>query len=100
MSPGVEIVESFLFSIERKKEKKRLRITETAPLSVSVHPVDGFAWTSPRVDYVRPRIHRKRDGNKALGTILPFLKISNGSLLLKKKERKKREKKRSWDREG
>lgn len=57
--------------------------------------MDGFAWTSPRVDYVRPRIHRKRDGNKALGTILPFLKISNGSSsVIKKKKKERKEKKR------
>lgn len=49
-----------------------------------------------RVDYVRPRIHRKRDGNKALGTILPFLKISNGSSsVIKEKRKKEKRKKRS-----
>lgn len=47
-----------------------------------------------RVDYVRPRIHRKRDGNKALGTILPFLKISNGSSSVIKEKRKKEKRKK------
>lgn len=47
-----------------------------------------------RVDYVPPRIHRKRDGNKALGTILPFLKISNGSSSVIKEKRKKEKRKK------
>lgn len=48
-----------------------------------------------RVDYVlRPRIHRKRDGNKALGTILPFLKISNGSSSVIKEKRKREKRKK------
>lgn len=47
-----------------------------------------------RVDYVRPRIHRKRDGNKVLGTILPFLKISNDSSSVIKEKRKKEKRKK------
>lgn len=61
-----------------------MRITETAPLSVSVHPrVDeGF-----HVDQSSRFYACRRDGDKCLGAILPFVKISCS--LIKKKRKKK-----------